>query len=376
MKVTRVVSTLNNYTTAAYEALKAWAVENCKYVIIGKEVGESGTPHLQMFFILKKQQRISAVTNQIKAATKKQPWTHKANGTNDEAADYIKNNPDKPNPIFWEHGTYPKGKGTRTDIKDFLEAVHRGADNEVLAKEYPNEFAKYHAAADKLRRTMKQKRGKKRTREHFEKMPLRNWQADCLESLMAQDDRKVTWIVDEQGNSGKSWFANWLAANKDAYIVEGGKTSDIAYAYNYEEIVCFDFTRCQEERINYAVIESFKNGRIFSAKYESGLKVFAPAKVLCLSNFNPDRSKLSADRWDIKLYNDPMFRQTWMAIPPEYGPPPRKKRRLYLDRPPLERQDCETDILFANSVCECPPFCCGDNHCSCPIMACENCTPM
>jgi len=37
------VFTLNNYTTEEVELVKEW---DCKYLIFGKEIGESGTPHL------------------------------------------------------------------------------------------------------------------------------------------------------------------------------------------------------------------------------------------------------------------------------------------------------------------------------------------
>jgi len=82
-------------------------------------------------------------------------------------------------------------------------------------------------------------------------------------------------------------------------MVTNGKCADIAHAYNYEEIVVFDFSREQEERINYQIIEKFKDGRIFSPKYDSKCKVFKGARVIVFSNFDPDKSKLSEDRWDV-----------------------------------------------------------------------------
>lgn len=39
--------TLNNYTDLEYEHIKETLSSQCKYWIIGKEVGDSGTPHLQ-----------------------------------------------------------------------------------------------------------------------------------------------------------------------------------------------------------------------------------------------------------------------------------------------------------------------------------------
>lgn len=74
-------------------------------------------------------------------------------------------------------------------------------------------------------------------------------------------------------------------------------TKDIAYAYNYEPWVVFDFTRDKELIVNYSVIEHLKNGVIFSWKYESFTKRFPSPKIICLSNFTPEFDKLSKDRW-------------------------------------------------------------------------------
>lgn len=36
--------TLNNYSEKEYETIKG---VSCRYIVVGKEVGDSGTPHLQ-----------------------------------------------------------------------------------------------------------------------------------------------------------------------------------------------------------------------------------------------------------------------------------------------------------------------------------------
>jgi hypothetical protein len=58
-KYRNIVFTLNNYTNQEFEDLK-----NCelfKYVIIGKEVGESGTSHLQGYAELVSQTRFNRI---------------------------------------------------------------------------------------------------------------------------------------------------------------------------------------------------------------------------------------------------------------------------------------------------------------------------
>lgn len=53
------------------------------------------------------------------------------------------------------------------------------------------------------------------------------------------------------------------------------------------------------EFLNYPLLEHFKDGHVFSSKYESRNKEAKTPHVLVFSNQEPDRSKLSQDRWNI-----------------------------------------------------------------------------
>lgn len=78
-------------------------------------------------------------------------------------------------------------------------------------------------------------------------------------------------------------------------------TRDFAFAYNWENIVCFDYDRDTKEHINYGLLENLKNGALWSPKYESKCKNFREVnvKVVCFANYAPDYSKLSDDRWRV-----------------------------------------------------------------------------
>lgn len=60
-RVRRFCGTLNNYTNEDYEAMKNYLNEHAQYAIIGKEVGKSGTKHLQFYFRTKSPACASAV---------------------------------------------------------------------------------------------------------------------------------------------------------------------------------------------------------------------------------------------------------------------------------------------------------------------------
>lgn len=91
----RWVFTLNNWK--ADELAKILAVA-CVYLVVGREVGESGTPHLQGFIIFSTMNRLSA----LKKISDRAHW-EPARGSTDQASDYCKKDGD-----YEERGTKPE----------------------------------------------------------------------------------------------------------------------------------------------------------------------------------------------------------------------------------------------------------------------------
>lgn len=136
---------------------------------------------------------------------------------------------------------------------------------------------------------------------------LFDWQKDILDTVNQEpDDRSIFWYYDKEGNKGKTQLAKYICSKKKALFVSG-KASDIkcAVAKWLEEMgeleVCiFGFPRSLEHFVSYEAIESIKDGIFFSGKYESGMCMFNSPHVLVFSNFAPDKTALSKDRWKIK----------------------------------------------------------------------------
>jgi len=131
---------------------------------------------------------------------------------------------------------------------------------------------------------------------------LRPWQAKLKEELLVPctDDRKLIWYFDE-GNTGKTAFCKYMVINHGATFVSNGKNSDIAYAIGDDpKIVLLNYTRTLEDHINYGILESIKDGLMFSPKYESKTKIFNSPHVVVFANFRPLELNMTIDRWDIR----------------------------------------------------------------------------
>lgn len=136
--------------------------------------------------------------------------------------------------------------------------------------------------------------------------PLHKWQEELLAYLEEPvNDREIIWYVDYEGGKGKTKFCQWLVRKKNALYLTG-KASDIKFGIadyikkkHTINILLLDFTRSVENFVSYQGIEEVKNGIFYSTKYESGMVDIEPPHVICFSNFNPDRSKLSKDRWRV-----------------------------------------------------------------------------
>jgi len=270
--------TWNNYTEEDQLYLRCL---ECKYHVYGyEEAPETGTKHLQGTLCLKKNKRLAAVIKLLKGA-------HVELTRNKDASIVYC----KKGGSFWESGEEPpKNKEKLSDKITFDDIVECNDWEEVLR--IPNVACKLTWAKECWR---------KKNRA-IENLPgeLREWQEKEIKSLLTQDDRQIRFIVDYKGGMGKTVLAKTLVQNHKAFYTRGGKHADIAYAYDFQEIVCFDLSRSNEEaHWPYPVMECFKDGMLFSGKYESGTKTFASCKVIVFCNQMPDTSKLSADRFNI-----------------------------------------------------------------------------
>lgn len=110
--------TLNNYTPEEEAAVSAW---ECKYLVFGKEVGESGTPHLQGYVCFENQKTVSA----MKKYSKRAHW-ETARGTPQQAIEYCKKDG-----VVFESGVPPlapqeKGAKEKKRWEDAFLAVQEG----------------------------------------------------------------------------------------------------------------------------------------------------------------------------------------------------------------------------------------------------------
>ena len=238
--------TLNNYTDDQYDSM----CEKCETYsakwIIGKEIGENGTPHLQGYMHLLKMQRLSS----MKTKFGKEIHFEVAKGDNQQNWIYCSKENNYTYGGNWKLGEMETNKPK--EIK--------------IIKE------------------------------------LKPWQTECKKLLEIDCDRTIYWIYEKEGNVGKSAFCKYMMYHYDANIITKGNYSDIMnriYNLKKYEMVLFDLCRANGNKVSYNAIEDIKNGMIFNSKYKTGSKIIASPSIMIFSNEKPELDKLSKDRWEI-----------------------------------------------------------------------------
>lgn len=239
--------TLNNYTDEDIrELVPKFNKLGSKVYLAGKEIGESGTPHLQGY---------------IEFQTKIRPRL---------AVGHPR--------IHWGDKDGKPAKGTREDninycSKDGACAFSLGCISKsikIIDNLYP-------------------------------------WQEDILKIFLTEpDDRSVYWFWEDTGNVGKTQFIKYMVIKYNVLFCSGGEYKDIMnLVFNQDMDSCkgvfFNIPRANQGRVSYKSLESIKDGMVCNTKYETGVKIFNSPHVFVFANFPPDDSeKLSHDRWVIK----------------------------------------------------------------------------
>lgn len=196
--------------------------------------------------------------------------------------------------------------GQHTNLDELYKDIKNGASAGEIMENFPSLYIRHKHHIDELIVDRNRLDNLKRTREDYETVEWREWQREVQDKLEEQAVRQVLWVVDPTGNNGKSFLARYLTS-QGAFLVRAGKHQDIYHAFTMmcpcPTMAVFDMTRSSEETIPYSVMESLKDGMIFSSKYQSKVITFTPLKLLVLSNFTPQLTgKLSNDRWEDTVF--------------------------------------------------------------------------
>lgn len=241
--------TLNNYTEKEVENILLFFTQkkNTLY-IIGKEIGEQKTPHLQGYVEFKNQitfSRFKKVCDRLHLE---------------------------------------KARGTREQNKKYC------SKQSILKTNLP------------LTRT-------ERLLQSYDTVTWKNWQQTILDIIETEpNDRTINWVYDPNGNSGKSFLCKYLVMKYNAIIADGKKDNIFnqikIWLDNHEDhedpkLIILDVPRYNIEYINMGTVEQIKNGLIYSGKYEGGICIFKSPHIFIFTNSLPDYTTLSKDRWNI-----------------------------------------------------------------------------
>lgn len=234
---------LNNYTETELEQLNGTELGK---IVIGKEVGENGTPHLQCYIQLKNPRTLTGLKKALGLNRAHLEPCYKNNIANINYCSKDKN----------------------IVRNDFGGLIYTGED---LPKE----------------------------------CDLFNWQKELLNIIDSKpDDRTIYWFHEKLGRSGKTKFGKYCCFHhKNVCMTTATKSADILTAVQtHYNTYILDFPRSLgPEFCPYNALEQLKNGFITDSKLkkESRILMFDPPHVIVFSNEPPTKSKLSMDRWKI-----------------------------------------------------------------------------
>lgn len=244
--------TFNNWTDEIVPKFQEIIKKSCRLGFFNKEVGESGTPHLQGYIELKNKGR------PLEMFPKGAHWA-KSKGNQDQNFKYCSKD------VMDEEMTFIHGYKLKPKIKVITE--------------------------------------------------LRPFQLEIERMLLGPvNEGKIIWIYDEVGQLGKTELLRYLYQKHQMPFSYGGKAADIInLVFNSKEyllendraVMIYNFGReTDNERISYKSMEQISDGCISNTKFEAGCFICNKPHVLVLANCLPKFSAMTSSRWIIKTINE------------------------------------------------------------------------
>lgn len=292
--------TLNNPTDDEVGALRELGEAlTTTHLVIGNEVGEGGTPHIQGFIIFATPKRFETAKRKLG----RRVHLERANGTPFQAYTYCCKDGNYEEfgeiPINVERNTGNRGQFVEyvTWCTSFYDANGRRPNEREIAISHPALFVRY-------RRNLETLTAYTCPSPNLQEGELRGWQIDLNNQLHEDaDDRTVTFVVDPEGGKGKSFFMRWFYSNNEnkTQLLSVGKRDDLAHCIDtFKTVFLFDIPRGGMEFLQYVVLEKLKDRVVFSPKYDSTTKLLnSNVHVVVFSNEGPCMNAFTHDRYNI-----------------------------------------------------------------------------
>jgi len=242
----RWIMVLNNYTDDEIIYISSICSKFCKYAIIEKEIGESGTPHLQGYFEFKTKMRPCSV--------------------------FVK----------CDRIHFEKAKGTREHNNIYCSKD----DNIVISIGRPKPIKIIQTLYD--------------WQKKIEELILTE----------PDDRSVYWFYDKKGNIGKSAFIKYCIVKHKVLFCSGGKMSDimNLVFNQNMDECNCvmFNIPRANEGFVSYSALESIKDGMVCNTKYETGVKIFNSPHLICFANFPPENmQKLSADRWIITNLGEP-----------------------------------------------------------------------
>lgn len=249
---------INNYTD---EDVSAVTSVPAKRIICGKEVGESGTPHLQGAIVFSKAHRAGAVCRMLGGRAHVEKMRGKWSDQ-----DYC----GKDGEIVRQEDN--SAQGQRTDLEEFRDAIKAGATTKKLYEEHTSAMMRYYKSAA-------------------------NYQAALAkEKFKAWRDVKVTvlWGVGGTGKSRMALYNNDGTPKENLYVVPQSENLKWWCGYEGEDEILIDEFR--GSTCTFGRWLRLMDGHRMQLETKGGLTHAGWTKVWITSNISPDDWWLGYDR--------------------------------------------------------------------------------